>query len=62
MKEDHQTSAVCSLHRVQIVAWWLQGLEKEYDRLLAENDELKQQLASFKPVYGANAAGGRKDR
>ncbi|KAK9861931.1 hypothetical protein WJX84_011919 [Apatococcus fuscideae] len=49
-------------NNVQAIKSQSKGLEKEYDRLLAENDELKQQLASFKPVYGANAAGGRKDR
>lgn len=26
---------------------WVQGLEKEYDRLLSENDELKRRLSRF---------------
>lgn len=54
----------CTLAGMQNVALvpGVQGLEKEYDRLLAENDDLKQQLAKFQPSFGINAAGGRKDR
>ncbi|KAK9840063.1 hypothetical protein WJX74_002761 [Apatococcus lobatus] len=49
-------------NNVQAIKNQSKGLEKEYDRLLAENDDLKQQLARFQPSFGANAAGGRKDR
>ena len=34
----------------------LQGLENEYDRLLAEHDALKRRLARFDPTFQGSAA------
>ena len=37
----------------------MQGLENEYDRLLASHDELQERLARLSGSHGAD--GGRKD-
>lgn len=34
----------------------LQGLENEYDRLLAEHDALKRRLARFDPTFQGSTA------
>lgn len=38
----------------------MQGLEAEYDRLLAENDELKRRLARSDPSFAASHCTGDK--
>ena len=38
----------------------MQGLENEYDRLLASHDELQERLTRLSGGHDANA-GGRKD-
>lgn len=45
------------IHSITVLDVRLQGLESEYDRLLAENDNLKRKLARFD---GQFAAGSKK--
>ena len=39
----------------------MQGLESEYDRLLATNDSLERKLARVDPTHHQSASGSKKD-